>query len=84
MPLTLCPVLQRLTPDEEGSSSDGDEEEDVLMEFLSLQPEELWNHMMQRNGSELQVGLRGMLGHLYLTNSRYKVSCVGLKSRGEL
>lgn len=45
----------RGVPGGEGSSSEGDHEEEVLLEFLSLQPEELWTHMMQRNGSELQV-----------------------------
>ena len=45
----------REAPGGEGSSSEGDHEEEVLLEFLSLQPEELWTHMMQRNGNELQV-----------------------------
>ena len=68
----------------EGSSSDGDGEEDVLLEFLSLQPEELWTHMMQRNGSELQVGsMIGMIViRLYLIREENRCKTRQEKIRG--
>ena len=50
------PVLQARGAEPSGASpSDVAGEEDVVSEFLSLQPEELWDHMTRRNGTELQV-----------------------------